>query len=86
MFALPPKCMKKLKKIAAACVAGAIMMCIYIPMSWLFFQFTPEKPIFEMGNTFVAGSVSGFVGAMFLIFGIGSIFVGLNSISDSIEK
>lgn len=78
--------MKKLKKIAAACVAGAIMMCIYIPMSWLFFQFTPEKPMFEMGNTFVAGSVSGFVSALFLTLGIGSVIAGLNSIADSIEK
>ena len=78
--------MKKLKKIAAACVASIIMMCIYLPMSWLFFQFTPEKPMFEMGNTFIAGSITGFVGSLFFILGIGSFIAGLNSIADSIEK
>jgi len=78
--------MKKLKKLAAACVSSAIMMCIFIPMSWLFFQFTPEKPIFEMGNTFVAGYLTGLVGTLFFTIGLGSVIAGFNSITDSIEK
>ncbi len=66
-----------------ASVTCALFIAFYIPIAWLWFQILPGKDIFLMGDSFLAGLVTGFF-SWLLFLSLGMVWFGASSTQDSL--
>lgn len=70
----PSAFLKFTKKI----INASIVISVYIPIYWLWFQILPSNKILNIKFGYTMMFASGFISAFFLLFTYGLVFYGLD--------